>query len=135
MISERYVCLTQLYTQTLVKRTSTLARKRKKDSNLQRILAYADLSVGDFVVHETHGIGQYVGMSSLTVEGVRRDFLKIRYAGTDMLYLPCEQLDKISKYIGKGAEDGSLKLSRMAEPIGKRPSIKQRPPPRTWPNS
>lgn len=113
LISERYVCLTQLYTQTLVKRTSTLARKRKKDSNLQRILAYADLSVGDFVVHETHGIGQYVGMSSLTVEGARRDFLKIRYAGTDMLYLPCEQLDKISKYIGKGAEDGSLKLSRM----------------------
>lgn len=84
----------------------------KKDKNLQKILSYADLSVGDYVVHEIHGIGQYLGMSSLTVDGARKDFIKVQYAGTDALYLPCGQLDKISKYIGAG-EGGNVKLSKM----------------------
>ena len=76
-------------------------------------MSYADLNIGDFVVHENHGIGQYLGMQSLTLEGVRRDFVKIKYHGTDMLYLPCDQLDSIAKYIGAGADDGSVKLSKM----------------------
>ena len=112
LLGEQYVCLTELSSGTVINRARK-SRRRKKDGNLQKILSYADLEVGDFVVHEIHGIGQYLGISSLTVEGVRRDFVKIKYDGKDMLYLPCGQLDRISKYIGKGAEEGSLKLSKM----------------------
>lgn len=88
-------------------------RKKKKKDAGEAIMSYADLTEGDYVVHESHGIGQYLGLSSLVLEGVRRDFVKIKYAGKDMLYLPCDQLDTISKYIGARAEDGTLKLSKM----------------------
>ncbi len=113
LIPEKYVCLTECAAGNSERKNRITQRKRKKDKNLQTILSYADLSVGDFVVHEIHGIGQYLGMSSLTVEGARRDFVKIKYDGKDMLYLPCGQIEKISKFIGKGAEDGALKLSKM----------------------
>ena len=124
LTASRYVCLTELATDTVKKRSNRSTAKRKKDKNLQQILSYADMSVGDFVVHDIHGIGQYLGMSSLTVEGNRKDFLKIKYAGKDMLYLPCNQLDKISKYIGKGAEEGDLKLSKMGGADWKKVKIK-----------
>ncbi len=88
-------------------------RKKKKKDAGEAIMSYADLTEGDYVVHESHGIGQYLGLSSLVLEGVRRDFVKIKYAGKDMLYLPCDQLDSISKYIGARAEDGTMKLSKM----------------------
>ena len=88
-------------------------RKKKKKDAGEAIMSYADLTEGDYVVHESHGIGQYLGLSSLVLEGARRDFVKIKYAGKDMLYLPCDQLDSISKYIGARAEDGTMKLSKM----------------------
>lgn len=84
-----------------------------KKKNAERIAAYSDLHEGDLVVHITHGIGQYLGLDSLTVAGTRRDFVKIRYAGDDMLYLPCNQLDSLSKYIGSGGDNSSVRLSRM----------------------
>ncbi len=87
--------------------------KKKKKSAGERILSYNDLAVGDYVVHENHGIGRYLGLESITVDGGIKDFIKLQYDGTDMLYLPCNQLDKVSKYIGARAEDGSLKLSKM----------------------
>ncbi len=87
--------------------------KTKKKSAREKIMSYADLKNGDYVVHVTHGIGMFLGIQSVTVEGVTRDYIKIKYAGTDVLYLPCEQLDSISKYIGAKSEDGTLKLSRM----------------------
>ncbi len=87
--------------------------KKAKRSAQERIMSYADLEAGDYVVHEKHGIGIYLGMESVTVEGVTKDYMKIKYAGTDMLYLPCNQLEMLSKYIGARAEDGTLKLSRM----------------------
>lgn len=92
----------------------TLKKRRgKKKSAQEKIMSYADLTAGDYVVHVNHGIGMFLGMESVTVEGVTRDYIKIKYAGTDMLYLPCDQLDSISKYIGAKGEDGTLKLSRM----------------------
>ena len=84
----------------------------KKEKDPSRILTYADLTEGDFVVHTVHGIGIYLGVDSLVVAGVRRDFVKIKYAGDDMLYLPCNQLDSLSKYIG-ATENGTVKLSKM----------------------
>ncbi len=85
----------------------------KKRTAQEKIISYADLSAGDYVVHVNHGIGMFVGIESVTVEGVTRDYVKIKYAGTDLLYLPCDRLDSISKYIGAKSEDGTLKLSRM----------------------
>lgn len=96
-------------------RTQVALRKRrtKKKSAQEKIMSYADLSAGDYVVHVNHGIGMFLGIESVTVEGVTRDYIKIKYAGTDMLFLPCDQLENISKYIGAKGEDGTLKLSRL----------------------
>ncbi len=84
-----------------------------KKTGAEKIMAYTDLAEGDLVVHAGHGIGQYLGLESLVVAGIRRDFVKIRYAGDDMLYLPCNQLDMLSKYIGGGGDSSAVHLSRM----------------------
>ncbi|MGM9624416.1 MAG: CarD family transcriptional regulator, partial [Eubacteriales bacterium] len=91
------------------------ARKnKKKKSAAERILSYADLSVGDYVVHVNHGIGQYMGIQTITgIDNTSRDYVKIQYAGADALFLPCEQLDMISKYIGARGEDGMVRLSKL----------------------
>ena len=78
----------------------------------EKIFSYTDLDEGDFVVHEKYGIGQYIGTKSLLVEGARKDFVQIKYAGTDVLYLPCNQLDTIAKYIG-GGDESTIRLSKM----------------------
>ncbi len=93
------------------KRTARSAKIKKSSGDA--ILSYSELSIGDYVVHINHGVGQYLGLDSLVVAGVRKDFVKIKYAGTDMLYLPCNQLETISKYIGAHAADGEVKLSKM----------------------
>ena len=85
------------------------ARRKKKGSDT--ILSYADLREGDFVVHESYGIGQYIGLETLTVDGVTRDYINIQYAGSDRLFLPVDKLDKVSKYIGAATESGRVKLS------------------------
>ncbi|MBR2019934.1 MAG: transcription-repair coupling factor [Clostridia bacterium] len=89
------------------------ALRKKKKKNTKSILSYAELDVGDYVVHETYGIGQYTGIETLTCDGVTRDYIGIRYAGSDKLFLPVEKLDKVSKYIGAHADDGTVKLSKM----------------------
>jgi len=90
-----------------------LRRKKKKRSGTETILSYNDLEVGDFVVHEVHGIGQYMGIENLKVDGVSRDYITIRYAGSDRLFLPVDKLDMVSKYIGAHSDDGLVKLSRF----------------------
>ena len=79
----------------------------------QRILSYADLSVGDYVVHAVHGIGVFEGMQQIRSDGVTRDYITIRYAGSDSLLLPAERLEMIAKYIGAGAEEGTVRISRL----------------------
>lgn len=86
---------------------------KRKDSNTKKLLSYNDLKIGDYVVHAAYGIGQYLGIENLTIDGVSRDYVKIKYAGTDLLYLPTDQLDLVSKYIGAHSDDGALKLSKM----------------------
>ncbi len=86
---------------------------KRKDSSTKKLLSYNDLKTGDYVVHAAYGIGQYLGLENLTIDGVSRDYVKIKYAGTDLLYLPTDQLDLVSKYIGAHSDDGSLKLSKM----------------------
>lgn len=58
------------------------------------------MQAGDYVVHESHGIGKFVGIEQLTVQGVRKDYLKVKYAGEDSLYIPVDQLGMLQKYIG-----------------------------------
>ena len=86
--------------------------KHKAMSNRQKIGSYADLSVGDLVVHEYHGIGRFAGIVQMPVDGAVKDYIKICYAGTDSLYVPATQLDLVSKYTG-GGEEKPVKLSKM----------------------
>ncbi|MCL2095605.1 MAG: transcription-repair coupling factor, partial [Oscillospiraceae bacterium] len=81
----------------------------------QKLMSYTDLSPGDYVVHNNYGIGRFVAVERLEVSGVQKDFIKIAYLGTDILYVPCSQLDLVSKYIGAGSDggEGSVKLSKM----------------------
>lgn len=88
-------------------------KKNHKKTASEAILSYADLEVGDLVVHAAYGIGMYMGLENLTVAGSARDYVHIKYAGTDELFLPVDQLDMVSKYIGAGAENGTVKLSKM----------------------
>jgi len=92
---------------------SGLKKRRKKlPSNRERLQSFTDLSPGDLVVHEHHGIGRYVGIFKMTVDGMEKDYVKIAYAGTDCLYVPATQLDLVTKYIG-GGEDTPVKLSKL----------------------
>ncbi len=86
---------------------------RKKRPAGERILSHADLSVGDYVVHATHGIGVFEGMEQIRTDGVTKDYITIRYAGTDRLFLPADRLELISKYIGTKSDDGKVKLSKL----------------------
>ena len=79
----------------------------------KRLMSYADLSVGDYVVHANYGIGLFEGIEAVTVDGVTKDYITIRYAGTDKLFVPCERLELIGKYIGEKDSDGKVKLSKM----------------------
>ncbi len=88
-------------------------RKIKKKKSTEAIMSYADLEVGDLVVHAAYGIGQFMGLESLTVAGVTRDYVSIKYSGTDKLFLPADKLDLVSKYIGTGSDTGAVKLSKM----------------------
>lgn len=88
------------------------AKVHKKKKQGSRIESFTDLSVGDYVVHETHGIGIYQGTKRLTSEGASRDYLLVQYLGSDKLYIPVDHLDRIQKYIG-GGEGTAPKLSRL----------------------
>ena len=89
-------------------------RKRppRADKRLGRALAsFADLRTGDYVVHEDHGVGRLLGFETKEVAGVTRDYLFLAFRGEDRLYVPHEQLGKISKYIG--ADSGAPALSKL----------------------
>lgn len=86
-------------------------RKRppRGDRRLGRALAsFADLRTGDFIVHEDHGVGKLVGFETKEVAGVTRDYLFLAFRGEDRLYVPHEQLGKVSKYIGADASAPAL---------------------------
>ena len=91
-------------------------RKRqrvKKDSNRQKLQSYTDLSPGDLVVHEHHGVGRFAGIQRMPVDGVEKDYIKIDYAGGDCLYVPVTQLDLVSKYIGGGEDTEHTRLNKL----------------------
>ena len=86
--------------------------RRAKEKKGSKIASFTDLNVGDYVVHETHGIGIYQGTKRLTSDGASRDYLLVQYLGSDRLYIPVDHLDRIQKYIG-GGEGTAPKLSHL----------------------
>ncbi|MBE6033763.1 MAG: transcription-repair coupling factor [Clostridiales bacterium] len=76
------------------------------------IQSFSDMHKGDFVVHENHGIGKFLGIEQLTVQKVKKDYLKIKYAGEDMLYVPVEQMDLIQKYVS--ADGATPKINKLS---------------------
>jgi len=85
--------------------------QRRKHRGGIRIDLFSDLCPGELVVHEAHGIGRYDGLVNLESKGIRRDYLKISYAGEDSLYIPMESLDQIQKYVG--SEGREPRLSKL----------------------
>ena len=98
--------------QITVRQERKRVRAPKKATNRKKLDSFTDLTPGDLVVHEHHGIGRYVGMEQLKVGGVTKDYVKIAYQGTDCLYVPATQLDLVSKYIGAG-EDTPVRLNKL----------------------
>ncbi len=86
-------------------------RRRHKDSGLE-IHSLSELQIGDYVVHNVHGIGIYQGVHQLDLQGVIKDYIKLEYAKGDTLYVPVTQLDLVSKYVGT-KEDVTLRLHRL----------------------
>ena len=86
-------------------------RLRRHTENGQEINAFTDLHAGDYVVHDTHGIGKYVGIKTIETDGVHKDYLEIHYSGYDVLYVPTDQIQFLQRYIGNEGE--APRLSRM----------------------
>lgn len=91
--------------------SNTVKRKKSKKPG-EQIRSLSDLTYGDYVVHASHGIGVFEGVVKREIHGVTKDYIKIRYAGTDALFVPVTQLDLVSKYIGP-KEDKSVKLNKL----------------------
>ena len=90
-------------------------KKRRKTYDGQKIQDFAELHVGDYVVHENHGIGIYQGIEKIQVEKVAKDYMKISYAAGGTLYIPATQLDMIQKYAGADAKKPRLNKLRTAQ--------------------
>lgn len=83
-------------------------KRKQKLSNAERIKNYSELKIGDLVVHINHGIGKYLGIKTLEINGIHKDYMHITYAGNDKLYVPVEQIDQVQKYVG--SEDKEPKI-------------------------
>lgn len=81
-------------------RNTYKTKKRSKIKKKNIIESFSDLKVGDYVVHEYHGIGQYIGIEEINVQNIKKDYLCVKYKGNDKLYVPVDQLSLIQKYIG-----------------------------------
>lgn len=102
---QKLVVLTE--EEIFTKKTRKPQRKQKL-SNAERIKSYSELKIGDLVVHINHGIGKYLGIKTLEINDIHKDYLHITYAGNDKLFVPVEQIDQIQKYVG--SEDKEPKI-------------------------
>ena len=89
-------------------------KKKKANSTFKEgeKVVFADLKQGDFVVHRSHGIGQYIGVNTITADNITKDYIKIKYKNDDILYVPTSSLDNVRKYIG-GGESSEPKLNKL----------------------
>lgn len=104
--SKKFILITHRYIR------SEGAKRKRKLKKGQEIGSLDNLKKGDYVVHEAHGIGIFDGINRITNGGVTKDYIKIKYAKSDVLYVPVTQLDLVSRYIGS-AEDSNVKINRL----------------------
>ncbi len=97
----------------LLSRGAPKKKAKKSATNRQKLGAFTDLTPGDLVVHENYGIGRFVAMEQIKVDGAVKDYVKIAYQGSDTLFVPTTQLDLVSKYIGGGSEDAPVRLNKI----------------------
>ena len=105
--SQKFLLITHRYI------ASDGRRKGKRPKNAKEIGSLDELKRGDYVVHTAHGIGIFDGINRITNAGVTKDYIKIKYAKSDVLYVPVTQLDLVSRYIGAATEDGAVKIHRL----------------------
>lgn len=86
-------------------------QKKTKKKRGEKIVSLSDLEIGSYVVHEEHGIGRYEGIEQLDIQGVKKDYLNIRYRDQDKLYIPIDQMNLIQKYIG--ADSVNPKINKL----------------------
>ena len=102
------------------------APKKSGSTNRQKLNSFTDLTPGDLVVHENYGIGRFVAMEQIKVEGAVKDYIKIAYQGSDTLFVPATQLDMVSKYIGSGGDDTNVKLNKIGSDAWQKTKAKAR---------
>lgn len=100
-------------------------QKRKRQHSRhqgQQLQYFSDIRGGDYVVHKTHGIGRYIGVENVEMDGIHRDYLLIQYANEDKLYVPVDQVSMLHKYVG--SEGTAPRLSKMGGQDWKRTTTK-----------
>ena len=102
------------------------AAKKTGSTNRQKLNSFTDLTPGDLVVHENYGIGRFVAMEQIKVDGAAKDYIKIAYQGSDTLFVPATQLDLVSKYIGGGGEDTNVRLNKLGSDAWQKTKAKAR---------
>ena len=110
----------------LISKTAPKRKPAKKTAtNRQKLNSFTDLSPGDLVVHENYGIGRFVAMEQIRVDGAIKDYVKIAYQGSDTLFVPATQLDLVGKYIG-GGEDANVRLNKIGSDAWQKTKTKAR---------
>ena len=112
----------QLLSKTAPKRKAV----KKAATNRQKLNSFTDLSPGDLVVHENYGIGRFIAMEQIRVDGAVKDYIKIAYQGSDTLFVPATQLDLVGKYIGGGGEDANVRLNKIGSDAWQKTKTKAR---------
>ena len=112
----------------LIAKTEPKRKPAKKtgSTNRQKLNSFTDLTPGDLVVHDSYGIGRFVAMEQIRVDGAVKDYIKISYQGSDTLFVPATQLDMVGKYIGGGSEDGHVKLNKLGTDTWQKTKAKAR---------
>jgi len=92
---------------------NVVKKKRKNPEQFRtgETIIFSDLKVGDYIVHRTNGIGQFIGINTITTDGITKDYIKIKYKDDGILYVPSSSLDNIKKYINTG--DNAPKLNKL----------------------
>ena len=110
----------------LISRSEPKKKPKKTATNRQKLNSFTDLFPGDLIVHENYGIGRFVAMERIRVDGAIKDYIKIAYQGSDTLFVPATQLDMVSKYIGSGGEDTNVRLNKIGSDAWQKTKAKAR---------
>lgn len=114
--------LAVLTDEELFKQRPKKKSRPQKMTNAERIKSYSEIKPGDHVVHIHHGIGKYIGIETLEINGIHKDYLHIRYRAEDKLFVPIDQIDQIQKYVA--SEEKEPKLHKLGGAEWKKTKIK-----------